>query len=387
MKIFDKGQFIELSKKSGFPFISIYTPTSRRSNNAYKEDKTHFKNQLQEIEQRLKEEKGLSWREIEAILAPANHLLENEEFWMYNSDMLGIFLHGGEIEIFQMPLEISAPKHFIGSKPMVLPMIPELSDDGHYYLLLLNLDHIYLYEATRNMIQEIDDDAFASSFTDEEEKAGLEKAFQARSGGGGSSQFHGQSENSDEERKKRILNFFHKVNNRLVPLLNKNPLPLYLAGVEYLIPIYREANSYGYLKEDFISGAFNHNDMLILHANSWDLAAPYFEKERLNRKESFNGQLSKGLAIHNDKLKLIKAALTGAVDTLLVSADHTHLWGTYDEKAHQVQLSPTQEPGMHCLIDEAAAKVIDFKGKVYLVSPDMMPEESTSISGLLRYPL
>jgi hypothetical protein len=42
---------------------------------------------------------------------------------------------------------------------------------------------------------------------------------------------------------------------------------------------------------------------------------------------------------------------------------------------------------MHCLIDEAAARVIDFKGKVYLVESDMMPDESSAIAGILRYPL
>lgn len=387
MKIFDKSQFVELSKRSGFPFISIYTPTSKLSTTAYKEDKTHLKNQLQEIESRLKEEKGFDWKEAENILAPAYALLDNEEFWMHNSDMLAIFLFGGNLEYFQMPLEISQPQHFIGSKPMLLPMIPELADDGHYYLLLLNLDDIHLYEVTRNAIQEIDEESIASSFTEDEENHRGDKAFQARTGGSGGSQFHGQSEGSDEERKKRILHFFQRVDNKMVPLLNKNPLPLYLAGVEYLAPIYREANSYGYLKEGKITGAFNHNDIMILHAKSWEVAAPYFEQERLERKESFGLYLSRGLAIHNDKLKLIKAALTGGVDTLLVDSDHHHLWGTYDEATHTIHVSESQEPGMHCLIDEAAAKVIDFGGKVYLTTADMMPTESSAIAGLLRYPL
>ncbi|MCR9016786.1 hypothetical protein [Aquiflexum gelatinilyticum] len=386
MKIFDREQFIALSKKSGYPFVSIYTPTSRLSTTAYKEDKTHFKNQLQEINSRLTSEKGLAWKEAEKILAPANELLDNDEFWEHNSDMLAVFLHDGEMEVFQLPLEVAESSHFIGSKPMLLPMIPELSDDGHYYLLLLNLDHIYLYEATRNGIQEIDDEDIASSFTEDEEGARGDKGFQARGAGTGS-QFHGHSENSDEERKKRLLQFFHRVNNKLVPVLNRNPLPLYLAGVEYLAPIYREANSYGYLMEGKITGAFNHNDMMVLHAKSWEVAAPYFETERLERKSSFGSYLANGLAVNNDKLKLIKAALTGAVDTLLVDKDHEHLWGTYDESAHQITLSETQEPGMHCLIDEAAARVIDFKGKVYLVETDMMPDESSAIAGILRYPL
>jgi hypothetical protein len=29
-------------------------------------------------------------------------------------------------------------------------------------------------------------------------------------------------------------------------------------------------------------------------------------------------------------MKIIKAALTGAVDTLLVNKNHEHLWGKYD---------------------------------------------------------
>lgn len=387
MKIFDKSQFVELSKKSGFPFISIYTPTSRLSTKAYKDDKTHLKNQLQDIEDRLKAEKGFDWKEAENMLAPAHALLDNEEFWMHNSDMLAIFLYGGEMEYFQMPLAISKPQHFIGSKPMLLPMIPQLSDDGHYYLLLLNLENIYLYEATRDSIGEIVDDGVTASFTADEETGDKQKNIQVRSGGSGGSQFHGQSESSDEERKKRILKFFHKVNNNLVPLLNKNPLPLYLAGVEYLIPIYREANDYGYLKEEHIPGSFNHNDMMILHARSWEIAAPYFAQEKLERKESFGLYLSRGLAIHNDKLKLIKAALNGGVDTMLVDSDHEHLWGTYDKATHTVDISERQEPGLHCLIDEAAAKVIDYGGKVYLTTADMMPAESSAVAGILRYPL
>jgi hypothetical protein len=317
MKIFDKDQFISLSRKSGFPFISIFTPTSRLSTTAYKDDKIHFKNQLQEINSRLTSEKGLAWKEAERILDPAQRLLDKEGFWEHNSDMLALFLHDGEMEVFQLPLEVQESSHFIGSKPMLLPLIPELSDDGHYYLLLLNLDHIYLYEATRNGIQEIDEEGIDSSFTEEESEGG-EKGFQARGGVGMGSQFHGHSENSDEERKKRLLHFFQKVNNKLVPVLNRNPLPLYLAGVEYLAPIFREANSYGYLMEGKITGAFNHNDIMILHAKSWEVAGPYFETERLERKSSFGSYLANGLAINNDKLKLIKAALTGAVDTLLV---------------------------------------------------------------------
>lgn len=391
MKIFNREDFIKLSRKTADPMISIYSPTSRQSSSGYKHDMTHFKNQLSEVKKSLEKDYEMSSAEITKLLNPAQELLDNFKFWQNNSDMLACFLSvDGEMELFKLPIETTESSNFIGSKPMLLPMIPELNDDGHYYLLLLNLDRIRLYEATRSIIQEIilDEEEVAVSFTAEEEEDENQDQLHGQGGSGNAGvMYHGHDGGSDEVKKVTILNYFHRMTNMLEPLLYKNPLPLYLAGVDYLIPIFKEASKYNHvMDEGHVSGAFQEKDMMTLHQKSWEIAEPHFLKERAKRKENFQAKKAEGLAVSNDSMKIIKAALTGAVDTLLVNKNHEHLWGKYDADNHTINLTDHQENGSHCLVDEAAAKVIEYKGKVYMTEPEDMPEDNL-IAATMRYPL
>jgi hypothetical protein len=390
MKIFNREDFINLSNKTANPMISIYSPTSRQSSNGYKEDMIHFKNQLSNVKKSLEKEYRMSNSEINNLLDPAQELLDNFKFWQNNSDTLACFLSkDGDMDLFKLPIEMNDSSHFIGTKPMLLPMVPELNDDGHYYLLLLNLDRIRLYEATRSVIQEVllDPAEVAVSFTAEEDEDENQDQLHGQGGiGNAGAMYHGHDGGADEVKKVTILNYFHRMTNMLEPLLYKNPLPLYLAGVDYLIPIFKEASKYNHLMDGHVSGAFQEKDMMTLHQKSWEIAEPHFLEERKKRKENFQAKKAEGLAVSNDNLKIIKAALTGAVDTLLVNKNHEHLWGKYDPENHQINLSEEQKNGAHCLIDEAAAKVIEFKGKVYMTEPEDMPEDNL-IAATMRYPL
>lgn len=389
MEIFNRNTFINLSKKKGNPFISIYSPTSRQSSEGYKKDQIHFKNQLQEVAIKLDKDHNIENKEIKNLLSPAYELLDDQIFWQNNSDMLACFISSEGMKIIKVPIDLENGQNFIGEKPLLLPMIAELSDDGHYYILLLNLDKILLYEATRNTVQEIilDPEDVAVSFTAEEEEDENQKQLQGQGGSGNAgAMYHGHDGGSDEVKKVTILNYFHRMTNMLEPKLNNNPLPLVLAGVDYLIPIFKEATKYNHLLDGHVSGAYGEKDMMTLHQKSWEVVAPFFEKERVKRKEAFNQKAADGLAISNDELKIIKAALTGGVDTLLVNMNHKHLFGTYDPETHQIAVSEKQENAGHCLIDEAAARTVEYKGKVYMVEEENMPEEA-QVAAILRYPL
>lgn len=389
MKIFDRKKFVELSNKSSKIYISVFIPASRQSTDGYKQDKIHLKNQLSKVEQDLEKKYQLKPEEIKEILDPASNLLEDPEFWKYNSDMIAIFLANGQMELIQVPILLGDSSYFIGTKPFLLPLIPEISDNGHYYLLVLNLERIHLYEATRNVIQEVilDPEEVTLSFTAEEEDFENQQYLQGQGGvGSAGAMFHGHGEGSDEEKKKTILNYFHRMTNMLEPILNKNPLPLYLAGVDYLIPLFREASKYKDLMDGYIPGSFTVKDLDLLHQKSWELAASHFSAERNNPLKSYQAQKTEGLAIDNETKRLLKAAFIDAVDTLFVAKDHTHLWGKYNADKHNIEIHETQSKDVHCLIDEAVACVIRSKGSVYMLDPDDMPGEAP-IAGILRYPL
>ncbi|WP_439489994.1 baeRF7 domain-containing protein [Algoriphagus sp.] len=389
MKIFDLKKFVELSKKSSKLYVSIFLPASRQSTDGYKQDKIHLKNQLSKVEKDLENEYQQKPEEIKELLEPASNLLKDPEFWKHNSDMITIYLSDGEMELIQVPQPIEDSSYFISTKPFLLPLIPEISGNGHYYLLVLNLERIHLYEATRNVIQEIilDPDKVAVSHVAEEEDFENQQFIQGQGGvGAAGAMFHGHGEGSDEEKKKTILNYFHRMTNMLEPILNKNPLPLYLAGVDYLIPLYREANKYNHLMEGHIPGSFTANDLDLLHQESWELAAPNFANKGNNLLDSFEGKKAEELALDNETEELLKAAFTGGVDTLFVSNNHKHLWGKYNEDTHNVEFHEKQTNGVHCLIDEASACVIRSKGNVFLLDPEDIPGDSP-LAGILRYPI
>ncbi len=388
MKIFDQKQFLELSNKRGEPFISIYIPSSRISTDGYQADKTHLKNQLAKAEKLLREDYSWQDQDIGELLSPAKSLLDDYEFWKHNSDMLACFLYDGEMELLQLPVQINESICFIGNKPYLLPLIPELNDDGHYYLLLLNLERIRLFGATRNTIQEIelDPEEVAVSFTAEEEEDENQESLQGQGNvGNARAMYHGHGKGSDEEKKITIQNYFHRMTNMLEPILYRNPLPLFIAGVEYLGPLFLQASKYNHLMKGQVTGSFTEKDMQELHKKSWDIAEPYFLQERISRNENFSNKEAYNLAIGNDRKKLIKAAMTGLVETLMVNKDHEHIWGNYDAETHELHLSDKQEKGIHCLVDEAAVKVKENGGKVYLVEPSYMPGTDDILVGTLRY--
>lgn len=390
MKIFNQKQFLELSQKRGEPFISIYIPVSRISTDGHRADMTHLKNQLSKAEKNLREEYDMQDKEIDRLLSPAKSLLDDFDFWKYNSDMLACFLHDGEMEVLQLPVHVDESICFISNRPYMLPLIPELNDNGHYYLLLLNLDQIRLYGVTRNVIQEIelDPEEVALSFTAEEEQDENQQSLQGQGNvGAAEAMYHGHGKGSDEEKKVTIQNYFHRMTNMLEPILYSNPLPLYIAGVEYLGPLFRKASKYNHLMEGQVTGAFTEDDMKELHQKSWDIAEPYFLQERIKRNENFSNKEAYNLAIGNDRKKLLKAAMTGGVETLMINNEHEHIWGVYDAVTHQIHFSDKKEKDNHCLVDEAAVKVKADGGKVYLVESAYMPGTDDILVGTLRYEL
>ncbi|MFC3415912.1 baeRF7 domain-containing protein [Algoriphagus hitonicola] len=388
MKIFAKQDFLDLTKIESNPVISIFLPTSRQSSDGYREDMIQLKNQLKEIKSKLQEIWNMEKKQIDKLLNPAHELLDNFEFWQHNSDMLTLYIYEDEMKSIRLPLSLEKASHFIGERPLTFPLIPAINGNGQFYILLLNLDKIHLYCATRDVIQEIilDSEEVALSYTAEEEIDENQAHLQGKGGvGNAGAMFHGHAGGSDEEKKVTILNYFHRMSSMLEPKLNQNPLPLFLAGVDYLIPLYRQASNYGNLQEGHISGSFSPKDQMEIHQNAWELASDLFRKDEDKRFQEFEAKKAERLAIDNDPDTLIKMALTGAVDTLFVNPNHKHLWGKFSPQDHKTTLFDTQKKGAHCLFDLASQKVIETGGKVFHAVPEDFPENQY-IKGILRYP-
>jgi hypothetical protein len=275
----------------------------------------------------------------------------------------------------------------VGKRPYLLLLIPELTDDGHFYLLDLNLQGVTLYEVSRSVVQPIDlPDTINTSYTEEIEDNEYQKALQHRSGfGQAGAMFHGQGSGSDEDKKVEILNFFHRLSTDLDAILNKNPLPLLLAGVNYLIPIYKQASNYTHIVEPNLTGSYGPNDMVSLSTEAWDVMEPYFREARQARKNEY--QLFSARAQGDSETDtVLLTAISGGVDTLFIQSG-AELWGTFDQENYTIQIDDSPSPENYSLIDEAARRTIESGGKVYIVEADNMPAPEALVAGIFRYPI
>ena len=86
--------------------------------------------------------------------------------------------------------------------------------------------------------------------------------------------FHGHGVGELPDKKDRILRYFQKVDAGLNDILADQQAPLVLAGVDYLLPIYQQANSYPHLLTDGITGDPEDVSDEDLHRQALDIVLP-----------------------------------------------------------------------------------------------------------------
>jgi hypothetical protein len=207
----------------------------------------------------------------------------------------------------------------------------------------------------------------------------------AASGSGGErrAMFHGHGSGGDDQLEKdRLLQYFQIVNKGLHPYLREGNAPLVLAGVEYLFPIYREANTYPHLVDGVVAGNPDEESESAIHEKAWKLVAEKFtesEREALSRFRELNaaGRASKNMA------KVFSALRENRVDSLFVPIDEQR-WGKYDAETNELELHKDRKPGDRDVFDIAAAMAIAQGGTVYAVERERMPTDR-DIAAIFRY--
>lgn len=386
MEIFKIDQFNELLDMRGLHQVSIYSPTSRDSTDNYQGDIIHFKNQLKEAVSQLTKQYSMTEAEAKDYLKPGFDLLDDRSFWQHGSDALAFFHSSAGTQIKKLPLPLDEPRTFVGNSFMLRPLIPLLNSDGRFYILNLNLNDVRLYEATPNTISEVVlNDDVPTTIDDYLKYVEREEALQFRSGQGGKAgaMFHGQGVTDTE--KEDIQQYFYDLSKKIDDIINCDPLPTVLAGVEYLIPMYKKASDYSDYEEDIVEGSYSEEDAALLHEKAFDLIEPRFDQERTAAFERF-ADLKNGDRASADTEKVILAALTGQVEILFVQEDAV-LWGSYDKQRYELQLNPVSTPETKDLLTEASVQTILQNGKVYSCDADEMPVGDSVVAAVFRNPV
>jgi len=376
-----------LTSKSSGLCVSIYLPTHRAGRET-RQGPIRLKNLLGEAEEGLIAS-GFRIPDAQELLQPARRLLQDGLFWQHQSDGLAIFLSRKMFRYYCLPLDFDALA-VVADRFHVKPLLPLFSSDGRFYVMALSQNEARLLQGTRYSVSEVDLEGVPTSLTEALRYDDPEKRLQfhtsTRTPGGRGERpatFHGHGVGSNDV-KSNLLRFFHRVDEGLRELLRYEQAPLVLAGVDYLLPIYQEANTYPYLVDQGIEG--NPGDLSAeeLHKYAWDIVRPLFmvaQKEAAAQYRRLAGVGSE--QVSNDLGEIIPAAHQGRVETLFVAVG-VQQWGSLDLGTNVVQLHEEAEPSSEDLLDLAAVQTLLNGGTVFAVEPERMPDE-TSLAAVFRY--
>lgn len=388
MDILRQRDLQQLIETNGECCVSLYMPT-HRAGREQQQDPIRFKNLIVRAQERLLGY-GLRRPEVQGLMRPAESLVENGDFWQHQSDGLAIFLSSNFSQTYRLPSRFDELLA-IANNFHIKPLLPLFSTNGQFYILALSLDKIRLFLATRDTVNKMQLSNVPTSMQEALFMDIPEKHLDYHTGTKNSSPhgnrpaaFHGQGVQSDEEDKKNILRYFQYVDKGIRTELDGIPIPMLLAGVEYLLPIYHEANTYNSLLDKGLEGNPDGLSAKILHQRAWELVEPIFrtnQRGAMRQFERLNGKQS-GLA--SDDLKtVVKAAKYGRVDTLFVPLG-IQQWGRFEPDNNQVLLE--EEPSLENedLLDFAATQTILNSGQVYALQPEELPGKG-ELAAILRY--
>jgi hypothetical protein len=385
MDIITNEKLKELAQTNEPHCISIFIPTNRAGQEVNRNmDQKNLKNKIKEVRHRL-ESHSLKEREIDKLIKPLLGLLNDSGFWKYQSDGLAIFRNHNLFEYYTIPVSFE-PYIYIADHFYTLPLVPYINDEVKFFILALSIGNVKFYEGFPHQINEVVmDDLLPGKL---QEVVGFdfeEKHLQFRSGNDerGRANFHGHGSTSDEEKKMEITKYFKAVNEGLMKFLNGKNIPLLLAAVDYLVPIYAEVNDYKNLQKDFIAGNPEYEDPVYLHERARELLEGQYDKDRKEKLKAFEYELSNQKASFKEE-EIIQAAIDKRIDTLFVNK-REEMWGIYDKENYKVLIRDGDDYQNSNLLNLAATHTIINGGKVYLAEPESMPEPVSKLNAIFRY--
>jgi len=181
-----------------------------------------------------------------------------------------------------------------------------------------------------------------------------------------------------------LLRYFQNVDAGLNDQLDDNEIPMVLAGVEYLLPIYHEANTYSNLLEQGLEGNPEELDEKELHKCAWKLVESIFKEEQKQAKQQFEQLYGQENDLASADLKtVVKAAKFGQVETLFVPVG-VQKWERFDPQQNKVTLDSKPKLENEDLLDYATLQTIINSGQVYAIEPEKMLGEG-DLPAILRY--
>ncbi|YAF95148.1 MAG: hypothetical protein AB3A66_21625 [Nodularia sp. CChRGM 3473] len=376
-----------LVENSQSPCVSLYMPM-QKAGPEIRQNPIRFKNLIREAEERLD---AMGIRRTEAIdfLQPAKEL-DTTDFWEHQDHGLAVFISPQMFRYYRLPMEFQELV-VVSDCFHIKPLLHLINSDGHFYLLALSQKDVRFFAGTRYSLNEVEVENMPQSMEEALMEDDIQKGVQHRiatSKGGTANpfqqpgDFHGQGSPDTDKRQADILQFFHIVDRAVHEKIKGQNAPLMLAGVEYLFPIYQEANTYPHFVESGITGNPEVMKPEELHQQAWPIVEPLFHENQQSAMALYQQLAGTGTA-SSDIKEIVSATYFQRVDSMFVPVD-MQIWGKFDPDTMTVDLHSEPEPDDDDMLDFAAIHTLLNGGKVYTVDSEKMPN-GAPVAAIFRY--
>lgn len=382
--VMTKESFAELASHRARNCVSIYIPTHAAGVEVNElNDRVAFKNALQQVVSELRS-KGESNPAIESLLAPAYRLDKDETFWRQQSKGLGVFLAEGVCWYIKLPLA-SQRDILVNSAFNVKPLLPLFTSKEYFYLLVISKKQAKLFRADMFGIEHVNVPGLAeidpgSDHEGEDPTAptGLRGDKELTTAAAMDAGTKG------DQKKLRLANYLEAIDDVIwKQVLHDKTVPLMLAGVEYLLPIYKTVTDYKHICEEALTGSHERDELPVLYEQAMSKMTGYFSQSMQKAIELYNNQSATDLttSIVDD---IVPGVHYSQVSHLLVQKG-AQLWGSFDEMNNKLKLDEERLAENEDLVNTAIVKAVQTGAEVYVMDKEQMPVDSI-MAAVLRYP-
>lgn len=390
MDYIDENEFNELVQERKGVHVSIYLPVEQEPDK-WEMNKIRLKNLIKQGKSQFSDlnffPSDINQPDGDQFFQPAEELTSQLSMERIKGDGLAIFM--GETIQRIHPLPVSVEEYIsFGSRFNIRPLLPFMTENSNFYLLALSKAKAQLWRGNRFELEPIKVPQLPKGMDEALALEDPERALQFHTSTGQSADraavHHGHE--ADKEKKGAVLRYFRQVNDAILSGLSDEEDPLLIAAVDYLIPIYQEANTYPHLLDEGVTGNPDHLDDKELHQKAWQTAERHFNEIRKTIVDRF-GEV-KGTEKSSQKVEeIIPAAVSGRVDTLFILKDIVEpAWGKFNEDSYEVERCESNSFECDDLLNLAAVKTLQNSGDVFAISAEEMPDQ-LEIAAIYRYAL
>jgi len=353
-----------LQQISGYPALTITLPTHRTAPDN-RQDPIRVRNLVDQATSRLLSE--FSKREIAPLLDRLEKLIAEIDY-RYTLDGLALFVNQEFARAVQLPFALQERVH-LGETFLTRDLVYAMHRTPRYWVLVLSEKPTRLYEATREDLIEIQDDAFPITH----EGPGGE---QSLPGGFGIK----KSAYRDEYHRK----FFRQIDSALKPFLADDPLPLVVVGVDRFLAFFTEVTNFKDTILTTLQGSHDKTPPQELGKLIW----PHVRDALAEQRQQVLSELDKAVGERKSAStigEVWRLANEGRGHQLIVEKDF-HFSARVDETGrHLLPAEDVTAPGvMDDAVDEIIETVLSKQGQVVFLENGQL-EAHQRIALILRY--